>query len=277
MSRAEAAGIRTFWLHLALWAGAVVLLSLLAGPSPTLGVGLAPRAARLVQRSALGLTIGAYPAAVAAARHVLAVPGAIRRFLLLALLPLGLGAGALVGYGIPAAARADHPDSPFARLGWPQYYYFHELPAAAGAFQARADSAATSARPELWARDRALARYAGRFRPEARAALALGSYQAFTVAFALLPCLLALLGLLVAYWSALAPPRWRRLFPWLAALLLLVAFQADLAPRAPYLGAVLIEPWQLLVRRGPAVLLVPLVALVPLAWTALLRARRAPS
>ncbi len=268
---------RVFWTYAVLWLGAVVLLSFLAGSSSVVGLGSAPYGARVLQRLALGLAIAAYPAAVAAAGHALADPGALRRFLLLALLPLGLGAGTLVGYGIPAAARADNPGSAYARLGWPQYFYFHELPGAADAFQARADSAAASARPELWARDRELARYAVRFRPDARAALALGSYQSFTLAFALLPCLLALLGLLLAHWSALAPPRLRRLWPWLGALLLLVAFQADLAPRAPYLGAVFLEPWALLVRRGAAVLLVPLVAVVPLAWTAGLRSRRAPS
>lgn len=280
--------IRVFWTYAVLWVGGIVFLSIAvttlrgccANPNIAdlvVGLGPEPHTARLLQRLVLALAVAAFPAGVAAAWHLGGSPRAWGRFAAATLLPLALLCCLLVGYGIPAAARADHAGSPYARFGWPTYYYFHELPGAARAFQARADSVAARANPRVWAMDRDLARLVTLRHlrdPNAMAAVALDSYAGFTLAIGLLAGLIALVGMLVSRWSATTSAPMRRLQNWAAALLLVVAFRTVLGSYSPYIGTMLREPWQELADRGSGILLVPLPILLPLAWTSLLAWRR---
>ncbi len=279
-------GARVFWLHVVFWVGGIVVASAALTIVPfrdccglrlwALGLGPDPNTVRLVQRTALALAIAAYPAGVMAARWVFGGRRGVARFALAGVLPLILLTLTLVGYGIPLASRVDHLGSPFDRFGWPSYYYLHQLPAAERTFQAQADSVARVRRPDLWAHHPELARLVVTREAAGRRVLAIHGYQRFAVAFAVLPALLALVGLLVGRWSATALPRWRRLQRWGAALILLVAFQQAIGYSAPYIGTLLfIEPWTLLERHGAGILAVPVLLLLPLAWTSLLAERRA--
>jgi hypothetical protein len=280
--------IKVFWAYVVLSVGGILFAALALTAirgccaNPTIadlvvGLGPEPHTARLLQRLGLALAIAAFPAGVAAARHLGGSLRAWGRFGTGTLLPLALLCFVLVGYGIPAAARADHAGSPYARFGWPTYYYFHELPGAARAFQVRADSVAARANPKVWAMDRDLARLVT-FRhlrdPNAVAAVALDSYAGFTLAIGLLACLIALVGMLVSRWSATTSAPMRRLQNWAAALLLVVAFRTVLGSFSPYIGTMLRDPWQQLADHGFGLLVIPLPILLPLAWTSFLAWRR---
>ncbi len=274
-----------FWTHLVLWVGAIVFASLAytavsdccSEATFTLGLGTAPYTLRLVQRIALAVALGAYPAGIAASQHVLPRRGAssLGAFALGVGAPLLLGALLLVGYGVPAAGRSDDGSrTPFLR-GQPEFYYLHELRDSMQVLSVRADSEAAALNPRLWQSNPDVARLGNSRRSRAaRLALDFAGYERFTLAFALLPLVLALIGICTRAWSERTSPYTRRLQDWAMALLLLGGMQVTLGFSAPFLTPrPFWEQWHFLARNGAGILFVPLLVLLALAWTTTLARR----
>lgn len=280
---------KVFWGWLVLWTGGVLALSLasswllFARPQVDYAglreinllyfgtwIGRGGSQERMVETIALALCIASYPAGFAAARHVVG-SGRRLRSLLAALLPLVPLCFLLVGYVIPDAARQDSPGTPAYRQHY-DYLYFHELASAAARQQARADSAVRAINPRFVARFPELARTVARMKkfPGAEAAASYRAHARFTVAFAFFPALLALIGLCVGLWSAQSPPAWRRLQAWVGGLVLSGAMVVHIGWWGSPWGPAIPFPWINLVDRGASVLIVPILLLLPLAWTLVL-------
>ncbi len=281
-------GAKVFWGWLVVWTGGMLALSLasswLLEARRTVDyaslrdinvlyfgtwTGLGGSQWRMLATIALALCIAAYPAGFAAARHV-AGSGRRLRSLLAALLPLVPLCFLLVGYVVPDAYRQDSPGTPAYRMVKYELYV-HQLAPAAARVQARADSLARAKYPDLLAHFRGQTpRTIGLEMKlfDAEVAEGLRAYARFTVAYAFFPALLALIGLCVGLWSSVAAPAWRRLQAWAGglvvcgAIVVYVGRWGDPIP-IPF-------PWHNLVDRGAAVLLVPILILLPLAWTLLL-------
>ncbi len=281
---------KVFWGHLVLWTGGVfavsILLSWLLRSLPLSHVPVyqslvpwvsalatpylddMPAQANAIQRLILALTIAAYPAGLAAAR-LMDAPRRIWSFTLSALLPVMAVAFLLIGYVHPNLVREDNPGMPPARQG-ADYFYFHELPHRYSVLQARADSITAARYPKFWAMFPDMARsVASRGRTThdqtAEKALAFRNYIRFTLAMAVVPALLALIGLCLALWTRATTRPYARLQSWLGALVLVVALQRVLSVQYPYGGWYWVRwPW------STSILFPPLLLALPLAWTVFL-------
>ncbi len=277
-------GAKVFWAWLVLWTGGVMAFYLVVGPLAAanllpvresfwhLWISQFDGQERIAVTVALALCIAAYPAGIAAARHVAGSPRRLRS-LVGALLPLVPLCFLLVGYVIPDAARQDSPGTPAYRQYY-DYLYFHELAPAAARLQARADSTARARYPRLLSRFPEETRRIALARklPGAEAAASYRAQARFTVAFAFFPTLLALIGLCVGLWSGTSTPAWRRLQAWAGGLVLcgaMVVYIGWWGSRVP-----IPFPWVNLVDRGASVLIVPILLLLPLAWTLVLERDR---
>lgn len=283
--------VKVFWAQLVLWTGGMVVVSLLLGrlihilPEPGLPFShsLAPWLAALddptlvdmparasgVQRFILAFTMAAYPAGLAAAR-LMDAPRRIWSFVLSALLPAVALGFLLVGYVNPDAVREDNPGMPPARQG-ADYFYFHQLPREYSVLQAKADSIIVARNPKFWAMNPDVARsVASRGRNSydqtASRALDFRNYIWFTLAMAVLPALLALIGLCLALWIRATTRPYARLQAWVGALVLVVAFHRVLAVRYPYGGFFYWARWPW----STSILFPPLLLALPLAWTVFL-------
>ncbi len=271
---------KAFWAHLVLWVGAVVFASLAftalarccSNPLMMLGLGQSPHTLRLVERIALSVALAAYPAGLAASRNVLprGRPSTLMSFWSFVAAPLALGTLLLVGYGIPAAARSDDSSrTPFLQSR-PEFYYLHELRDSVHALGVTADREAAALHPKWWTGgNRDLARLANARRSRtAQTGLDLEKYLWFTAAFALLPLVLALIGVCVRSWSGRMSAHVGRLEEWGMAFMLLAGMQLTLGSRAPYLiPHPFLESWDWLARSGADILLIPLLILLVLSWT----------
>jgi hypothetical protein len=105
--------------------------------------------------------------------------------------------------------------------------------------------------------------------PGAESAASYRAQARFTVAFAFFPTLLALIGLCVGLWSGLSAPSWRRLQAWAGGLILCGAMVIHIGWWGSA-GIPIPFPWLNLADRGAPVLVVPILILLPLAWTLVL-------